>query len=63
MTINKGLLYGLVAVTITLVILKGFGKPEYCTNDGNVDEYAKKMKIEKSVAQRHLNEVRSFRCR
>jgi predicted transcriptional regulator of viral defense system len=52
MTINKGFTYGLLAIITTLILLNIFAKPEYCTN---VDEYAKKMKIESSVAEKHLN--------
>jgi len=52
MTINKGFTYGLLAIVITLILLNIFGKPEHCTN---IDEYAKKMKIERSVAEKHIN--------
>ena len=50
MTLNDSFkILGFVAVTMGL---SGCGKPGYCTD---VDEYAKKMKIERSVAEKHIN--------
>ena len=47
------------AFVIVTIGLSGCGKPDYCTD---VDEYAKKMKIEKSEAANRLKGAGGFVC-
>ena len=44
---------------IATIGLSGCGKPDYCTD---VDEYAKKMKIERSLAETKLKGAGGFVC-
>jgi hypothetical protein len=58
MTLNDSFkILGFVAVTMGL---SGCGKPGYCTD---VDEYAKKMKIERSEAANRLKGAGGFVCK
>jgi hypothetical protein len=53
---NRLKIWAFVIVTIGL---SGCGKPGYCTD---VDEYAKKMKIERSLAETKLKGAGGFVC-
>ena len=53
---NRLKIWAFVIVTIGL---SGCGKPDYCTD---VDEYAKKMKIERSLAETKLKGAGGFVC-